>query len=74
MFNILSLIHELIDSMASHHSEGGSAYEEHVFAVPLPVVGDDVNVEQIEETLKVEIESLKRKLHRRDYRIVWLEE
>ena len=49
--------------MASHHLEGGSAYEELVFAVPQSVVGDDVNVERIEETLKAEVESLKRKLH-----------
>ena len=42
--------------------------------VPQWVLGDDVNIERIEETLKAEIESLKRKLHRRDCRIDWLEE
>ena len=50
--------------MASHHLEGRSAYEEPVSVVPQPVVGDDVKAKRIKETLKAEIECLKRKLHR----------
>ena len=60
--------------MASYHSESRSAYEEPVLVVPQLMLCDVVNVERIEETLKAEIESLKRKLHHQDFRIDWLEE
>ena len=45
--------------------------DEPMNVVPPQGVGDDINTEMIEETLKAEIDRLKLELLRRDNRINW---